>query len=165
MRCLWLIVLLGFSSNYVHAQSKKTESKRFYVASVYLTDGSVKSGQWVSCTDSVIIISVATDTVALQPENVYKIEMRKSNPKRSVRLGAGIGFAVGFAIGFTAFDSGDTDIAQLGHAAGGGLIGAFTGAIIGQIVGMMAKTHYILGSADQYSRILPDLEKYNPIGL
>jgi hypothetical protein len=163
MRCLLLLIITGISYSQVAAQSGKADPTNFYLTTVYLTNSSVHTGTWITCTGSAIHIAIPPDTVLFQPVEIHRIEIRKDNPKRSVRIGAAIGFVAGFAIGYVAFDTegGGTDVAQLGHAAGAGLIGAFSGAIIGQVIGMMSKTHYVLGNTDQYERILPDLKKYN----
>ena len=77
-------------------------------------------------------------------------------------IGAGVCFAVGFLIGYNGEDAdGWTGTSRVGHAAGAGLIGGFSGAFIGHLIGMAGKSYYVLGSSDQYKKIQPQLQKYN----
>lgn len=159
---LILTFILVYNSNSL-GQSDKVNSKKSYLVTFHLTDRSTRSGIWISSSDSILQFTEHNEIVSLFPEQVYKFEIRKANSaKRNALIGAGVGFAIGFLIGFNEEDASlQPDHIRLGHASGAGLLGAFSGLLIGHLTGMIGKTHTVFGNLDQYRKILPDLQKYN----
>jgi len=167
MRLLQLFCFI-FMVTDAGAQQKIRFPKGASLVKVFLYSGQQRVGVLTQADQSSLTISDGAkpgETEQFIPEEIYRLEVRKVNAvKRNALIGAGIGFVVGFAVGWDEFDTGSgTNVNQLGHAAGGGLLGAFAGGFIGFISGRVPKTFYVLGRADRYQVILPELNKYKPV--
>ncbi|QOI96464.1 MAG: hypothetical protein HRU69_02735 [Flammeovirgaceae bacterium] len=167
MRQIAFLVSLIFSFTVAGAQQKINYPKGASLIKLYLKNGEQYTGILMDAGDTGMTIarlSNLADTEEFTPDEIYRLEIRKVNSvKRNTLIGAGIGFTLGFAIGWDEFNTGSgTNINQLGHAAGSGLLGAFAGGFIGFITGTATKTFYILGNPDQYKSLLPKLHRYKP---
>ena len=162
MRCLLVILsLLLFLPGI--AQSKKSLSKNDFLVSIWLKDGTKKMGIWEKSNGTTIQYSDQDQLFSITPESIYKLEFHKVNStRRNAIIGASVGFSIGFLIGFTGEnEEGYSGASRVGHAAGVGLIGAFSGAFLGHLSGMFGKSYLIMGSTDQFNKINPELQKYN----
>jgi hypothetical protein len=152
------------------AQQKIRFPKGASLVTVFLYSGQQHRGILKHADESGLTISDVVkpgQTEQFIPEEIYRLETRKVNAvQRNALIGAGIGFMAGFAVGWNEYESGTgTNVNQLGHAAGAGLLGAFAGGFIGFISGRVTKTFYVLGRAERFQAILPKLNKYNPVSL
>ncbi|MCK6618074.1 MAG: hypothetical protein L6Q51_10560 [Cyclobacteriaceae bacterium] len=165
MRQAGSLVSLIFIFTVAGAQQKINYPRGASLIKLYLKNGEQYTGMLIEAGETGITIaglSNLAETKQVVPEEIYRLEIRKVNSvKRNTFIGAGIGFIIGFGIGWDEFNTGSgTNINQLGHAAGGGLLGAFAGGFIGFITGTSAKAFYVLGSSEQYKNLLPKLNRY-----
>jgi hypothetical protein len=163
MRGLLFLTLFNLFIYPIYSQTEKNARKREYTAIFHLNDGTLRSGVWHYGSAAGITFAEGVDQITLTHDQIYKFEIRRSNSsKRNALVGAGFGFMLGFLI---AFNDSDADAragyARAGYAGGVGLLSAFAGAFLGHLIGMSGKTYYIMGSADQLNRLLPELQKYN----
>jgi hypothetical protein len=163
MKCLAIIVVFTSLVFQASSQSKTNTSKNEFWANVHLIDRTQLQGLWHSSTVDEIIIRQGDETIHLNPEQIYTIEIKNVNKtKRSSILGAAIGFTIGAIIGATDSDNDARDgYAEAGYILGTGLLGAFGGGFVGFVIGMNGKTYYVLGKSEQYRTIQPSLLKYN----
>ena len=155
-----LSLLLFFTSV---AQPVRAKAIKNYRVTVWLIDGSKQSGLWLKCSDRFITYLVNEVPVEIPAEQIYKLEFNRENSsKRNAIIGASIGFTLGFLAGYTGDDAeGYPGASRVGHAAGAGLIGAFSGAFIGHLTGMIGKSYLLIGNLERYRELKPQLEKYN----
>jgi hypothetical protein len=166
MRCIGLLLFI-FLFTFAAAQRKLHLPKGSSLVKVFVKNGRQHTGILKDADQAGLTITSLADPDAIEkfsPEDIHRFEIRKVNSvKRNTLVGAGLGFIAGFAIGWDEYKTGSgTDINQLGHAAGGGLLGAFAGGFIGFITGTASKTFYVLGRTDQYHDVLPRLTRYKP---
>lgn len=167
MRQTGFLVSLIFIFAVAGAQQKNNYPKGASLIKLYLKKGDQYTGILMDAGETKMTIaglSNLAETKQFVPEEIYRLEIRKVNSvKRNTLIGAGMGFIIGFGIGWDEFNTGSgTNINQLGHAAGGGLLGAFAGGFIGFITGTSTKTFYVAGSSEQYKSLLPKLNRYKP---
>jgi hypothetical protein len=120
-----------------------------YRVRVELFNGLIAKGHLIALHDSSIHVSTWTrpraDTEFLIGD-IKKLSLRRRNaPERGFGIGAAVGTAVGAAVGYMTYESPDCDGSSLCFDFGPGysvLGGAFTGAIVGGVIGLAGGSGY-----------------------
>lgn len=160
-----LLVSVMLIARPAHSQSLHKRSTH-YLAHIFLHSGEQLNTRWMHADSTGITVQLLSDSTQvfhIIPENIRRIDIRKSNAStRNSLLGALIGFTIGFGGGWIAYSDGhDVDINHIGRAAGTGVLSAFTGAFVGFASGSLSKTYWILGQKDNYLNELTKWHKYN----
>ncbi|HEY6505642.1 MAG TPA: hypothetical protein VIZ28_16820 [Chitinophagaceae bacterium] len=161
------VFLLAAVTSYAQADTIQPP-KKSYVVKVTTTNSRIIKGMLSSANDSqlVLINSIkavhvpvsANNMLQVPAENIQSFTMkRKNSGLRGALIGFGIGAFTGIVAGFVSGDDDpDTWFAMTAgeKAVGGGILLGGTGAIIGAIIGGVAKKTFIIGGKKEKFRDL-----------
>ena len=162
--CLMIIVASKAQTDSTSGKKQKT-----FFTSIATMDSKTIKGTLSSVNDSQLILKTYKNQLTIPAENLKSFTVkRKNSALKGALIGFGIGAATGIIIGFAsgndpvmAYPSSDNDpfgLASLGvalnnafamtageKALAGGIALGGTGAIIGTIIGAVAKKKFIIG--------------------
>jgi len=175
MKKLFLVAGCSAVIAFAQAQTDSSDEKKqkVFIASVTTMDGNLLKGSLAAVNDTQLILKTNNSQLSIPSENLKSFTLKR---KHSVRRGALIGFGIGAAAGIIiGLASGDDPVlaypdpnedplglgtmmvamnnsfamtaGQKAVAAGLGL--GTTGAIVGTIIGAVAKKKFIIGGKKQ----------------
>ena len=151
------ILILGFTLSTATAQKVKT-----YKIWVALVDQEEVKGTLYSVSKGeLVILGEDLNQVKITPETIETIKLRKQgNVGKGAWIGAVGGAVVGGVAGLASGDDGF--ITGEAMAAGGVILGAPPGALIGILIGSSKEKYTINGVRETYNSLLPKLQSYAP---
>jgi hypothetical protein len=168
---LFLIAACAIPITFLQAQTDSAPEKKqkIFIASVTTMDGSFLKGSLAAVNDTQLILKTNSNQLSVPAENVKSFTVkRKNSVLKGALIGFGVGAAAGIIIGLAsgddpvmAYPNPNEDPLGLGtmvvafnnsfamtagqKAIVGGLGLGATGAIIGTIIGAVAKKKFIIG--------------------
>ncbi len=171
MRKILLITVasIGILHSKAQTDSASEKKQKIFIASIKTMDNRTVAGTFSAVNDSELVMKVYHTQLAVPAENLKSFTIkRKHSVLKGALIGFGIGAAAGIIIGFASgndpvlsypsYDEDPLGLASLGvalnnafamtagqKALAGGIALGGTGAIVGTIIGALAKKKFIIG--------------------
>ena len=166
--CLLILIVSKAQSDSLSGKKQKN-----LVASIKTVNNEIIKGRVFAVNDSQLVLNSFNGRQVISAENMRSFTLkRKNSVLRGTLIGLGIGAVTGVIIGFAsgndpvmAYPDPSTDLFGLGafaaginnafamtagqKAAAGGLFLGTTGAVVGAIIGAVAKKKFIIGGRKQ----------------